>query len=118
MILGKWRVSVAEAMEKLPRPGGERYAKVLEHGTLEIEIYAPRGTRSRRSRTRATRSTSSSRAGASSATAPNLERFGPGDVLFVPAHEEHRFETFTDDLVVWVMFYGPEGGEAAMGRRP
>ena len=23
----------------------------------------------------------------------------------------HRFENFTDDLAVWVLFYGPEGGE-------
>jgi hypothetical protein len=29
----------------------------------------------------------------------------------VPAGVEHRFEGFTDDLVVWVVFYGPEGGE-------
>jgi hypothetical protein len=33
-------------------------------------------------------------------------------VLFVPASVEHRFEDFTDDLVVWVVFYGQEGGEA------
>jgi hypothetical protein len=32
--------------------------------------------------------------------------------LFVPAGAEHRFEDFTDDLTVWVVFYGPEGGEA------
>lgn len=25
----------------------------------------------------------------------------------------HRFEEFSDDLAVWVMFYGPDGGEAA-----
>jgi mannose-6-phosphate isomerase-like protein (cupin superfamily) len=37
--------------------------------------------------------------------------FGPGDVLFVAAGVEHRFEDFTDDLTVWVVFYGPEGGE-------
>ncbi|MDQ3378133.1 MAG: cupin domain-containing protein, partial [Actinomycetota bacterium] len=35
----------------------------------------------------------------------------PGDALFVPAGVEHRFENFTDDLVAWVVFYGPEGGE-------
>jgi len=23
----------------------------------------------------------------------------------------HRSENFTDDLVVWVIFYGPKGGE-------
>ena len=37
--------------------------------------------------------------------------FGPGDLLFVPAGVVHRFEDFTDDLAVWVVFYGPEGGE-------
>jgi mannose-6-phosphate isomerase-like protein (cupin superfamily) len=45
--------------------------------------------------------------------ADERHRFGAGDVLFVPAGVEHRFEEFTDDLVVWVFFYGPEGGEAA-----
>ena len=39
------------------------------------------------------------------------ETFGPGDFLFAPAGAEHRFEDFTDDLSVWVLFYGPEGGE-------
>jgi hypothetical protein len=24
----------------------------------------------------------------------------------------HRFENFSDDLALWVFFYGPEGGEA------
>ena len=37
--------------------------------------------------------------------------FGPGDFLFVPAGVAHRFENFTEDFVVWVLFYGPEGGE-------
>jgi hypothetical protein len=32
---------------------------------------------------------------------------GPGDVLFVAAHEEHRFVDFSDDFKVWVVFYGP-----------
>ncbi len=39
------------------------------------------------------------------------QRFGPGDLLFVPSGAEHRFEDFTDNLTVWVIFYGPEGGE-------
>jgi mannose-6-phosphate isomerase-like protein (cupin superfamily) len=39
--------------------------------------------------------------------------FGPGDVLFAPAGREHRFEGFSDDLVLWVVFWGPPGGESA-----
>jgi len=37
--------------------------------------------------------------------------FAPGDVLFVPAGRSHHFEEFSDDLAVWVLFWGPEGGE-------
>jgi mannose-6-phosphate isomerase-like protein (cupin superfamily) len=37
--------------------------------------------------------------------------FGPGDFLFAPAGMIHRFENFTSDLTLWVIFYGPEGGE-------
>jgi mannose-6-phosphate isomerase-like protein (cupin superfamily) len=33
------------------------------------------------------------------------------DVLFVKAGAVHRFEGFGDDFLVWVFFYGPEGGE-------
>jgi len=40
------------------------------------------------------------------------ERFGPDDFLFAPAGVAHRFENFTDDFFVWVLFYGPGGGEA------
>ena len=37
--------------------------------------------------------------------------FKTGDMLFVPAHAEHRFEDFTDGLMLWAVFYGPKGGE-------
>jgi mannose-6-phosphate isomerase-like protein (cupin superfamily) len=33
--------------------------------------------------------------------------FAPGDLLFVPAWMEHRFETFSDDFAAWVVFFGP-----------
>ena len=38
------------------------------------------------------------------------ERFAPGDLLFVAAGVEHHFEEFGDDLLVWRVFYGPDGG--------
>jgi len=31
--------------------------------------------------------------------------------LFVHAGVEHRFEEFTNDLSMWVVFWGPDGGE-------
>ena len=113
----KWQVTLDEAIAQLPRPNGDRFATVLRHGTLDIEIYAPRGADPQKPHTRdevyvVVQGRGEFRNGA------RLERFGPGDVLFVPALEDHRFENFTDDLVVWVMFYGPEGGEAALASAP
>jgi mannose-6-phosphate isomerase-like protein (cupin superfamily) len=39
------------------------------------------------------------------------DAFEIGDLLFVAAGTEHHVEDFTDDLTVWVIFYGPDGGE-------
>src|SRR5437868_14329231 len=39
--------------------------------------------------------------------------FGAGDLLFVAAGVPHHFADFSADLTVWVIFYGPQGGESA-----
>jgi mannose-6-phosphate isomerase-like protein (cupin superfamily) len=39
------------------------------------------------------------------------EAFAAGDAMFIAAGTEHRFEDFSDDLTVWVAFFGPKGGE-------
>lgn len=104
------RFTVAEGLTRIPGPKGERFAVLFERGTLSVEVYAPRGRDPQQPHTRdelyvvVTGSGTFVRAG-------DRYRFGPGDCLFVAAGEVHRFEDFTDDLVVWVMFYGPEGGE-------
>jgi len=106
------RVSAGDALARLPAPGGKRFATVYVHGTLQVEIYAPRGTDPQQPHTRDEVYVVVSGSG----TFVNGERrdpFGPGDFLFAPAGLVHRFEDFSDDLVVWVLFYGPEGGESA-----
>ena len=110
------KVTLDEAMERLPGPGGERFAEVLRHGTLSVEVYAPRGRDTQQPHTRDELYVVM-RGSGEFVNGGTRERFAPGDVLFVPAGVVHRFEEFTDDLVVWVVFYGPEGGErAARGR--
>ena len=104
------RFTVPEALVKLPGPKGERWAVVLEHGTLEVEIYAPRGADPQGPHTRDEVYVVVSGSG-EFVHGDTREPFGPGDLLFVPAGVVHRFEKFTDDLTVWVVFYGPEGGE-------
>lgn len=39
------------------------------------------------------------------------DSFEAGDCIFIAAGTEHRFEDFSDDLAVWVLFYGPPGGD-------
>jgi mannose-6-phosphate isomerase-like protein (cupin superfamily) len=101
------RLTVAEALARLPGPGGERFASVLERGELLIEIYAPRGRDPQQPHTRDELYVVVGGTGFF-LNGDARERFGPGDVLFVPAGVVHRFENFTDDLAVWVIFYGPE----------
>lgn len=106
------RITAADALERLPGPAGERFAKLFGHGSLDIEIYAPRDRDLQSTHTRDEAYIVVSGSG-TFVHGPNREPFGPADYLFVAAGVEHRFEDFTDDLVVWVVFYGPEGGELA-----
>ena len=104
------RATVAEALNLLPGPDGKRFAKVLGHGTMEVEVYAPRGHDPQLPHSRDELYFVVS-GGGEFVNGPARHPFGPGDALFVPAGVEHRFEDFTDDFVAWVVFYGPEGGE-------
>jgi mannose-6-phosphate isomerase-like protein (cupin superfamily) len=110
--LEKRKVTIEQAITRLPGPAGERFATVLEHGSLLIEIYAPRGADPQKPHTRDELYIVSEGRG-EFVNGEARQIFGPGDLLFVPAGVSHRFENFTDDLIVWVIFYGPEGGEAA-----
>jgi mannose-6-phosphate isomerase-like protein (cupin superfamily) len=96
----------------LPTPEGKPFIVAFEHGTLSVELYAPRGVDAQQPHTR-DEVYVVVRGEGFFVNGPERHRFGPGDFLFVPAGVVHRFEGFTDDLAVWVFFYGPEGGEAA-----
>lgn len=108
---GRRRVTVAEAARLLPGPGGERFARVLEHGSMEVELYAPRGVDGQTPHSR-DELYIVARGSGTFVNGEQRHAFGVGDVLFVPAGEIHRFEDFTEDFATWVVFYGPEGGEA------
>ncbi|HEV8523121.1 MAG TPA: cupin domain-containing protein [Terriglobales bacterium] len=103
---------MAEALQQLPTPDGKRFAELFRHGSLEVEIFAPRGVDAQKPHTRDEAYIVVSGQG-TFFIAGKRERFDAGDFLFAPAGVEHRFEDFSDDFVVWVLFYGPEGGERA-----
>ena len=106
------RFAAADLAARLPGPAGERFAVAFERGTLSIEFYAPRGRDPQKPHTRDEVYVVLQGSGQFRSDG-RREPFGPGDVLFVAAGVEHRFEDFSDDLAVWVIFYGPEGGEQA-----
>ena len=41
------------------------------------------------------------------------DSFDSGDILFVAAGTEHQFEDVSEDLALWRVFYGPQGGDVA-----
>jgi mannose-6-phosphate isomerase-like protein (cupin superfamily) len=108
--LPKHQLTVADGLARLPGSRGERFVELFRHGTLTVELYAPRGHDPQSPHARdevyvVVHGSGWFRNG------DQRHRFDPGDALFVPAGVVHRFEEFSDDLVVWVFFYGPEGGE-------
>ena len=103
-------VRLADAASRIPGPRGEHTVSLLRRGTLDVRLSRP--------------------------VRPNAQtpheqdeiyvivhgrgflvhdsqrdRCEAGDLIFVAAGTEHHFEDFTDDLAVWVVFFGPPGGE-------
>jgi mannose-6-phosphate isomerase-like protein (cupin superfamily) len=105
-------IKLADAQDAIPTRDGKLYAELFRHGTLTVEIYAPKGADLQQPHTRDELYIVAAGHGWFSVDRTHVQ-FGPGDALFAAAGEDHRFEDFTEDLLVWVVFYGPEGGERA-----
>ena len=100
---------MAQAVAAVPAPDGKRYRELFRYGSLEVEIYRPVGIDPQSPHTRDEAYIVSRGTGTFVIDGERLA-FGPGDFLFAPARVAHRFEDFSDDFAVWVLFYGPEGG--------
>ncbi|WP_445376055.1 cupin domain-containing protein [Natronospira proteinivora] len=85
------------------------FAEVFRHGTLQVEIYKPDGVDYQKPHARDEVYVIISGSG-QFINGADKQPFEAGEVLFVPAGAEHRFENFTDDFATWVFFFGPEGG--------
>ena len=107
--------TLEEGLALLPGPGGERSAQVFGHGSLTVKVYAPRGRDPQQPHTRDEVYVVASGRGEFVSDGGERVPFGPNDFLFAAAGVAHRFENFSDDFAVWVLFYGPEGGEVEHG---
>lgn len=107
-------IGLAEARARIPGPAGEHAVSLLQRGTLNVKLSLP--------------------------VRPNVQTpheqdevyviirgrgvlvhdgerdpFETGDLLFIAAGADHRFEDFSEDLAVWVVFSRPSGWRG--GRR-
>ena len=107
----KWQAHLADILTTIDTdPTDARFTYPIRHGSMRVGVYAPRGHDPQEPHDQdelyiVHKGTGRFRQGAH--TVP----FGPGDVLFVPAGVDHRFEDFSDDFATWVVFWGPKGGE-------
>jgi hypothetical protein len=103
--------TVAEALERLPGPEGKRFATVFEHGSLLLKSMR-RVASIRKSRTRETRSTSSRQAQANTSAVSDDRRLDQLTFCSLQPAACIASKTFPATSRLWVMFYGPEGGES------
>jgi mannose-6-phosphate isomerase-like protein (cupin superfamily) len=103
-------VSLAEALRKGPPPAGNLAIPIFARGSLVVELYTPVGHDPQQPHTRdevyfVVRGKGLFFDGEQRCSVES------GSFLFVPAGQAHRFEAFSSDFAVWVIFHGPEGGE-------
>ena len=106
----KFHISLAEAIAQLQKETTQKFTVMMQHGSMSAEYFAPEKIDTQTPHKQDELYLVVSGSGT---FFRNGERvlFAKGDMLFVPAGMEHRFENFTDDFATWVIFYGPDGGE-------
>ncbi|WP_207458117.1 cupin domain-containing protein [Azospirillum sp. SYSU D00513] len=100
------RVTLADVARRLSAESP--FETVFERGEeISVELYAPVETDRQNPHERDELYIVASGTGVFSRDEERVP-FGPGDLLYVPAHAPHRFESFTGDFRTWVIFYGPK----------
>ena len=110
------KISLSALLGKIPGPttrawpDGEPFADGLQHGTMSVELFAPRDRDVQQPHEQDELYVI---VGGQAQFVHNDEKsvVEDGDVLFVPAGDIHRFENMTRDFLTWVIFWGPKGGE-------
>ncbi len=96
-----------KAARAVPLPAGRRSAELFRDGDLEVRFYAPPGRDPQTPHERDELYIVASGSG-HFRLGDTVTPCGVGDLLFAAAHEVHRFEDFSADFAVWVVFYGAD----------
>jgi mannose-6-phosphate isomerase-like protein (cupin superfamily) len=110
-----WLVSLEQILGRLEStPDGKRLHYPIRHGTMRVGVYSPALTDPQGPHDQDEIYIVISGSGIF-VNAGERRSFRPGDLIFVEAGAQHRFEEFSADFATWVVFWGPKGGEAASG---
>lgn len=107
-------LSLAAALAR-PLPEGRLSAQVFVDGDLEIRLYAPKGHDPQTPHDRDELYVVAAGRG-NFRVGDQVLAFAPGALLYAAAHETHRFEDFSDEFAVWVVFYGAVKTPPPVGR--
>lgn len=103
-------IRFAEAAACIPTPEGERSVLVLNRGTLDIRLSVPVPPNVQTPHAQDELYVVVKGKGVL-VSEGSREPFETGDVLFVAAGTDHHYADFSEDLALWRIFYGAEGGE-------
>ncbi len=103
-------IRLAEVQVGIPGPTGERSVSILRRGTLDVKLSMPARPNQQTPHTQDELYVINRGRGVLFHDGKR-DTFESGDLLFVAAGTEHHFEDFSEDLLLWRVFYGVQGGE-------
>jgi mannose-6-phosphate isomerase-like protein (cupin superfamily) len=110
------KIALQDFIAKLPLPATKKWPEgvwdieAFKHGSMSLILFAPQGKDYQTPHEQDELYIVAKGSG-TFIRHDVIYSFGAGDVLFVPAGEHHHFENMSDDLTMWVVFWGPKGGE-------
>ena len=104
-------IPFAEAKSPIPGPAGEHFGTALTRGTLRLLLSLPVNPNQQKPHEQDELYFAVQGEGVLVHDGQRSP-FTAGDAMFVAAGTAHHFADFTQDFAVWVVFYGPTGGEA------
>ena len=100
----EWGISPRDAIQKLTNSGTEML-NLTNLGDISLDIYKPKGTDKQKPHDRDEIYVVISGSGILNANGKRVD-CKQGDLFFIPAGMEHRFEGFSNDFSTWVIFSG------------
>jgi mannose-6-phosphate isomerase-like protein (cupin superfamily) len=100
-------LSLTEALSKGPPPAGNLAVPLFSHAAIDVELYTPVDQDNQKPH-RQDEAYFVARGTAFFFDGLERYRVGAGSFIYVPAGQQHRFENFSKDLAVWVIFFGPK----------